>query len=79
MTSTATCKSCGASIVWAKAVSGKNVPLDAEPRDDGTIAIDAKGRAMVLVKDMMLDPNWPRERYVSHFATCPNAETWRRR
>jgi hypothetical protein len=78
---TATCRSCGAAIRWATTASGKRMPLDRDPVDDGNLA---------LIIDVGLDvvavPVAPRQalldddgrRFVSHYATCPDAEQWRR-
>jgi hypothetical protein len=61
-----TCKSCGAAIVWAQTESGRRMPLDAEPE-----------RRFVLAG---VEPTIARSvpTYVSHFATCPQADEHRR-
>jgi hypothetical protein len=67
------CKSCGAEIIWAVTENGKRMPLDAQPinrpscfvlndREDPPVAVVAKGPSV----------------YVSHFATCPNADQHRK-
>jgi len=35
----ASCKSCGAAIVWMKTSSGKNIPVDADSIKDHTLTI----------------------------------------
>lgn len=73
----ATCKSCGAEIIWALTENGKRIPLDAEPiaptpgrfllsNDDPPVAT-----AITIAKT-------PLRQYVSHFATCPNADSHRK-
>jgi hypothetical protein len=70
--------------------SGALTPLDVDPVDDGTVVIttDTVGtfsgrtwpKAIVLKRsqpDLFSDPDQPR--YVSHFATCPDAGVHRRR
>ena len=71
------CRSCGASIFWARTEKGKLIPLDERARDDGTIIVrfDDELRAIVGVPADAF-PGEPL--YVSHFATCPQAERWRR-
>lgn len=73
----ATCKSCGADIVWVKTESGKSMPLDASPIDptkiDGACFIEngiARFGAFDLPRGTL--------RYVSHFATCPQAKEHRK-
>jgi hypothetical protein len=73
------CRSCGADIEWVVSDHGKRIPLDPTPVVGGNIEID-------LPENVESDP--PRARYVtpsetvaryqSHFATCPDAKTWRR-
>ena len=65
-----TCKSCGAAIVYAVTTSGARMPLDVEPVAGGKYAIVDGDHA---VYDRALETG-----YVSHFATCPNANRHRR-
>jgi len=68
-----TCRSCNAPILWARSAKGKRrpMPLDPEPVPGGNVEL-VDGEAWVVKPD----PNVPR--YVSHFATCPNAGQHRR-
>lgn len=59
-----TCKTCKAPILWAKTENGKAVPLDAEPIK----RFIEEGEVVKLV-----------DTYVTHFATCPQADQHRRR
>ena len=73
------CRTCEAAIVWARTASGKRVPLDAEPREDGNVYVDDNGVAVYLTRDELERFPPPAEsRFVSHFATCPHAEEHRR-
>jgi hypothetical protein len=60
-------------MIWAvTAISGKAIPLDAVPTEDGNIHLD-DGKAAV-VKERQ-----PGELlYKSHFATCPYAKNFRK-
>ncbi len=74
----ATCRSCGATIQWVETVTGKKMPLDAEPHEDGNIALLPAG-AMVLTKDLAEQgKKIGSKRYRSHFATCPSADQHRK-
>jgi hypothetical protein len=66
------CKSCGAAIEWVKsAKTGKAMPLDAAPAADGNlVVIDGVAHAAMVGEG-------PRRK--SHFATCPQAASWRQR
>ena len=75
---TAQCRSCGAEIVWAVTASGRNMPVDAAPSDDGTITLTqtgTKNHAEVSGPPNLLDD---RPRHTSHFASCPNANSHRK-
>lgn len=73
------CRSCGAAILWAKTLSGKAIPLDAEPHPDGNIALVPAG-AMVLTKELVEQgKKIGSKRYRSHFASCPNAGQHRKK
>lgn len=83
MTKTATCRSCGAPILWTATPAGNSIPLDAEPRADGNVRLGWVGGVEVAIV-----LNDPAERaagqiagpmFVSHFATCPDADSWRKR
>lgn len=79
------CRSCGARIRWAVTTAGKRIPVDEQPVDGGNVllheAIDRQEPiATVVGKNVhptLFDDDAPR--YVSHFATCPNADRHRRR
>lgn len=78
----ATCRSCGASIVWTLTDSGKRMPVDAEPTDGGNVFLwrkDGEVRAMVLgALDTVRTELDNGKRYTSHFVTCPDAAEHRR-
>lgn len=70
---TGKCKSCGASIIWAKTINGKSIPLNADPVDFGNVAL-INGVAHVLGPSKKNDPGFATtNRYHSHFGTCPNS------
>ncbi len=61
--SAATCKGCGAPIVWGVTEAGNKVPLD--PSERRYVEID-EGRLRIV------------DTWVSHFATCPKSDDFRR-
>jgi hypothetical protein len=68
------CRSCKAPIVWARhEFTRRAMPLDAEPVENGNVVLEGNVARVV-------GPNVPVSgpRYVSHFATCPNAGEHRR-
>lgn len=72
----ARCNSCDAQIVWAVTDSGKRMPVDAAPVVDGRLRllhIDGQVRVRYVQDHVVVD------RYRAHFATCPDAQSWRRR
>ena len=64
------CRTCGAPILWAVTGQGKRMPLDVDRRP-------------VLVVEGELDDGTAivsqQAGYTSHFATCPQADDWRRK
>jgi hypothetical protein len=81
---TARCRSCRAEIIWTTNVeSGKAMPVDPTPVPGGNVVLTAGNdgpRAQVL------SPAEVRRRYptslglhLSHFATCADAASWRKR
>lgn len=74
------CKSCGALILWVTMTpSMRPKPLDAVPRADGTIE-RKRGKSshkwygrVVPAKERRMF----KKLYVSHFATCEQADLWR--
>lgn len=79
----AQCNSCGAEILWCKTTSGKRMPLDSEPTKAGLFVIegdpkiDADEEGGPLARKA--SPGYWGEKYTSHFATCPDADRWRKR
>lgn len=79
MADTGTCRSCNAPILWVETIQGKRMPLDAEPHEDGNVALMPAG-AMVLTKELVEQgKKIGSKRYRSHFATCPNAGQHRKK
>lgn len=65
-----TCRTCGADLIWARSKTDKPIPLDAAPVADGNLELK-NGRAIYVRPG---SPNlFGVPRYVSHFATCPDA------
>ena len=63
------CRSCGAPITWAELTSGKRHPFDGEIVAVKTQGSILEGRVIEHVETTITP---------SHFATCPDAKTWRR-
>lgn len=70
----AACSSCNAPVLWVTTDAGKMMPVDAEPRADGNVAVVGAECHAYDMEDAMRS----RPRFVSHFATCPDAPRWRR-
>lgn len=74
------CKSCGAFIIWIKTIKGKSMPCNAgkvfyiENVNGKDIIVTPNGE--VVRGD--INENGTKEGYISHFATCSNANKHRR-
>lgn len=84
------CRSCRAPLLWAvTAAKGKAIPLDPDPHPDGNVELGrrvetADGRSAPLAhvvdrrqEALFEEPSTP-ARYLSHFATCPDADRYRK-
>lgn len=78
----AKCKSCGAEIIWIRLVTGKMMPVNS---DKVPYRYDPKGTMTLCTEDgrvitkAVLDLDSDNFGHVSHFATCPAADNFRRR
>lgn len=73
------CRSCGAPIRWATTrVSGQRIPLDAEPVEGGNVEVlgEVAGEWVVKVHKGAIPD---RLGFLTHFVTCPDAGSWRKR
>ena len=59
-----------------KTANGKAMPLDVEPVANGNLGFRDDGRVILL--SGLTNVAWDAPRYVSHFATCPDATTYRK-
>jgi len=80
------CRSCGAQIIWIKTKAGKNMPCNAKlvsfryPKEGekGTQRIVlAHGEVVSVIEEDSDKADG--QGYISHFASCPNANKHRRR
>jgi hypothetical protein len=67
---TSPCRSCQAPITWAETLAGKRMPFDGEIVAVRTERERATARAILVIDTAVT---------TSHFATCPDASTWRGR
>jgi hypothetical protein len=63
------CRSCGADILWIETEIGKAMPIDATP--EKRIILRPVGGTSRVGKVV--------DTYISHFATCPEADQHRRK
>lgn len=76
------CRSCAAPIVWATTPAGRLIPIDAQPVDDGNVAVHRSLDGVHMYARVLKvgeEPEPGEGRGTSHFATCPNADAHRRR
>jgi len=67
----AKCRSCQANIVWMKTERGKNMPVDADSVDEAELEPHPQYGG---------SPQFDQELgHVSHFSTCPDASSHRRK
>lgn len=66
------CRSCDARIVWMITNADKNMPVNADSVDELELTWTFPKGSMV--SKPLFDP----EQHESHFATCKDADSWRR-
>ena len=74
------CRTCGARIIWAVTTKGKRMPLDYDPKtwEEGD-TLFRLGTELGGNPTAEYVPGYDGlEAYVSHFATCPDAQKHRR-
>lgn len=79
----AKCQGCGAEIRWLENIdSGRKAPVDPEPVDRGNVRIVrmAKGEAFVVIPPSRIEAAALAGTVLHqlHFATCPQAERFKR-
>ena len=78
----AKCKSCGAEIIWVKMRSGKSAPCNPEPIHYRKL-VHGENMLLLVTPEGDVTPGqaWKDSDlfgYISHFATCPNANRHRK-
>lgn len=74
------CRSCKAPVRWAITATGRLMPLNLEPDDNGEWAIakaDRAGTPRVIYVPPARREDYAGSLYVPHWATCPYAEQHR--
>lgn len=73
------CRSCKALMFWVVTAKGNRMPVDAKPDPAGGFVLTLKADGQ-LHAEAFYEPTHgtKRNRYTSHFATCPNASQHRR-
>lgn len=77
------CRSCGKQCVWTKArPAGNPMLVDAAPADDGNVTLaEEGGEVWATVHGDLFHPDIPTgvQLFKAHFATCPQADIWRKK
>jgi hypothetical protein len=80
----AECSACGAPLWWTLTPRGNRGPIDAEPSSDGTVLVlqprglDALLAVMLSGDTLIKARNAGVPLHKSHFATCPNADEFKK-
>ena len=75
------CRTCGAPITWARTHKDKTMPLDADPVPTGDFVIVAHvatPHGMAPLVEKVTADTADRDRYTTHFVTCPDRDEHRR-
>lgn len=80
------CRSCGAPVRWAITSSGKRMPLDPQPSARGNIVLRPRFTGQSPLAEVYRDHTdalaaveGSGDTYTTHFETCPQAASHRRR
>ena len=76
------CRSCGAEIKWIEMKSGRKMPVNVTKRfiktDGGNDVLVTESGELIKGTSASLEEGANGEGYISHFATCPKAGSYRR-
>jgi hypothetical protein len=80
------CRSCGAEIVWVRLMpTGARAPVDAQTDLDGNLLLEEAAiagdppTAVLVSRARAAELVGTKPLFRSHFASCPQAEQWRKR
>lgn len=81
------CRSCKAEVLWVEWATGKKMPVDAAPDmrpppKGGALVLTLQGGQfgrLLVEKFDATKHALERNRYTSHFSTCPNADEHRKK
>lgn len=79
------CKGCGQQIIWMRTASGKIMPVDptlvdyVEVEGGKKRVVTPDGLVVAAETDNVKNGEGDGVGYISHFATCPAADRFRRR
>lgn len=82
------CRSCGVEVIWTVTETGKQMPVDVEPVENGNLLLmHRKGFKPLSVyqsKEMLAalaehGGLQAHRLHLSHFATCPQSKKWRKK
>lgn len=72
------CRSCGKSVIFVTMLpSEKTTPIDPDLEHGGNVEIRKNSKGKLYAKVTGPDPE--QRKWISHFATCPQADGWRNR
>ena len=78
-----TCRGCGQNIIWIKTKAGKMMPCDPQPHSikegPGDMILLTAAGEIIRGTPRAYDNGADKTGYISHFSTCPAADTFRRR
>jgi hypothetical protein len=69
--------------MWALTPTGRRIPLDVEATAEGNVTVDEEGVAWVLNGPQLDEAQRIGPEvvplFLTHFVTCPDADSWRRK
>jgi len=73
------CRACEAPLLWTVTTKGKKMPVDAKPTEFGPFVLLYEGQRQPTAKYIgAAGDSGGEKRYESHWATCTDAEKFRR-
>lgn len=74
---TSRCRLCDAPILWVTTQTGKKMPVDSVPVQNGTLVLTGGGDKLFSHHATPEERDKGVPLYLSHFASCPNADAFR--
>lgn len=73
------CKSCNRPVIWCRTANAKKMPVDPDPAPNGNVEVTEVNGIYLATVHAQRPFGLDAPLHLSHFVTCPNADSHRKR